>query len=322
MTDAPETGTGTLGQVRLWGTALLVSVALLLLLPFHLAGVAIGGRAASAVTVLWHRFVVKVLGLRIRVTGRIAADRPLLLLSNHISWLDIPVLASVAPISFVAKREVAGWGVFGWLAKLQRSVFVDRERRHRTGSSAAEVGHRLSQGDLIVLFAEGTSSDGNRVLPFRSALVGSAQRLMDGSADATLQPVAIAYTRMLGLPLGRQHRSQVAWYGDMELLPHLAHLLQLGALDVEIVLGPPIRLPAGHDRKHATARAGRLVRRLVAGLNAGREPAVLLAALAETEARPARALAGQDGVREPREDRNAASVDASRPAKPDRLASS
>ncbi|MYZ47425.1 lysophospholipid acyltransferase family protein [Propylenella binzhouense] len=270
---------GPLEQIRLWGTAVLAGLALAVLVPFHLAGVVIGGRAASAVTVLWHRFVMRLVGIRVHVTGEIARDRPLLLLANHISWLDITVLASVAPVSFVAKKEVAGWGVFGWLAKLQRSVFVDRERRHATGASAEEVAERLSAGDIILLFAEGTSSDGNRVLPFRSALVGAAQRLIEGGGGATVQPVAIAYRSMLGIPLGRQHRPEIAWYGDMDLLPHLSHLLGLGGIDVEIVFAPPRRLRASDDRKRVTAEAGQAVRRVVAGLNAGRRPEDLLAAL-------------------------------------------
>ena len=124
---------------------------------------------------LWQRFVCFLIGIRITVTGAPAAERPLLLLSNHNSWLDIPILAAVAPVSFIAKKEVAGWPVVGFLAKAQRSVFVDRTRRHATGAHADEVASRLSKGDIMVLFAEGTSSDGNKVLPFRSALVGAAQ---------------------------------------------------------------------------------------------------------------------------------------------------
>jgi 1-acyl-sn-glycerol-3-phosphate acyltransferase len=231
----------------------------------------------------WHRLVLRLIGVRVHVTGELARERPLLLLSNHMSWLDIEVLGALAPVSFVAKKEVAGWPVFGWLARLQRSVFIDRDRRHTAGSQAEEMASRLSQGDIIVLFAEGTSSDGNRVLPFRSALVGAAQLAMagedgaEGAKAATVQPVAIAYTRMGGLPLGRQHRPHVAWYGGMDLGPHLARVLAEGGVDVEVVFCPPRRLGAGADRKRVTAEAGALVRRLVAGLNAGHAPEILLA---------------------------------------------
>jgi 1-acyl-sn-glycerol-3-phosphate acyltransferase len=134
----------------------------------------------------------------------------------------------------------------------------------------------------MVLFAEGTSSDGNKVLPFRSALVGAAQRAIEADGAATLQPVAIAYQKMLGLPLGRQHRPLVAWYGGASLLPHLKRILSEGGVDVSVVFGPPRRLAANDDRKAATEEAGRLVRKVVAALNAGRPKAEVLALSQET----------------------------------------
>jgi 1-acyl-sn-glycerol-3-phosphate acyltransferase len=231
---------------------------------------------------LWQRFVCSLMGIRVTVIGEPASGRPLLLLSNHTSWLDIPILAGVAPVSFVAKKEVATWPVVGFLAKTQRSVFVDRERRGATGAHADEMAGRLSQGDILVLFAEGTSSDGNRVLPFRSALVGAAQRAIADGGSATIQPVAIAYRRMLGLPLGRQHKPLVAWYGGTDLLPHLKRVLSEGAIDVEIVFGPARTLTARDDRKQTTQQAGDTVRRLVAALNAGRSPDEVLAEAGST----------------------------------------
>lgn len=267
-----------LGGIRFAGTVILAALALLVLLPFHLLSIGIGGRSRMQVARLWQRFVCFLMGVRVTVTGAPADARPLLLLANHTSWLDIPVLASIAPVSFIAKKEVAGWPVVGFLARAQRSVFVDRERRQATRAHADEVAGRLSTGDIIVLFAEGTSSDGNRVLPFRSALVGAAQRSIEDGGAATVQPVAISYRRMLGLPLGRQHRPRIAWYGGTDLLPHLKRVLSEGGVDVHVVFGPPRRLTARDDRKAVTQEAGALVRRLVAALNAGRAPSEVLEA--------------------------------------------
>jgi lyso-ornithine lipid O-acyltransferase len=259
-----------LGRLRFAGTVILAALALAILLPFHLIAVGRGGPSKMRVAQLWQRFVCFLIGIRITVTGTPAEARPLLLLANHTSWLDIPVLASVAPLSFIAKSEVAGWPVVGFLARTQRTVFVDRKSRHATGAKADEVAGRLSEGDVMVLFAEGTSSDGNRVLPFRSALVGAAQRAIGDSGAATVQPVAIAYRRMLGLPLGRQHKPRVAWYGGTDLLPHLKRVLSEGGIDVEVVFGPAHRVAANDDRKSVTREAGDLVRRTVSALNAGR----------------------------------------------------
>jgi 1-acyl-sn-glycerol-3-phosphate acyltransferase len=259
-----------LGNIRFYGTVLLATVALFALLPFHFIATRIGGRSSMKVAQLWQRFACFLIGIRVHVTGAPSDDRPLLLLSNHSSWIDIVVLASVAPLSFIAKQEVAGWPVVGFLARTQRTVFVDRDRRQATGVQADAVAGRLSQGDIIVLFAEGTSSDGNQVLPFRSALVGAAQRAIGDGGSATVQPVAIAYRRMLGIPLGRQHRPAVAWYGGADLAPHLKRILSEGGIDVEVVFGPPQRLGARDNRKKVTDAAGTLVKRLVARLNAGR----------------------------------------------------
>ena len=114
-------------------------------------------------------------GLRIEVNGRLARDAPVLVLANHVSWLDISVIGSLGPLSFVAKSEVERWPVVGLFARLQRTVFIDRARRAHTAEVNATVARRLAGGDIIVLFPEGTSSDGNRVLPFRSSLVGAAR---------------------------------------------------------------------------------------------------------------------------------------------------
>lgn len=266
-----------LGRVRFYGTIVLAALALALLLPFHLIAVARGGRSAMVVARLWQRFVCVLMGLRVTVTGAPAPDRPLLLLANHTSWLDIPVLAGVAPVSFIAKKEVATWPIVGFLARAQRSVFVDRGRRQATGAHAIEVAGRLSKGDIMVLFAEGTSSDGNKVLPFRSALVGAAQKAIGADGLATVQPVAIAYPRMLGIPLGRRHRPRVAWYGGTDLLPHLKRVLSEGGIDVHVVFGAARAMTMRDDRKAITQEAGHTVRRLVAALNAGRAPADLAA---------------------------------------------
>lgn len=235
-----------------------ILVLTLALLPFQTVAVLRGWPLARRLPSFYHRLVCAVLGVRITVVGRPAAARPLLIVSNHVSWLDIPVVTALVPAVFVAKREVAAWPVFGVLARLQRSIFVDRDRRHRTGDATAEIGRRLVGGDAVLLFAEGTTSDGGRVLAFRSALIGAAREAVaaapvrDGSgAEVVIQPLSIAYTGVAGLPLGRTNRAAVAWYGSTPLLPHLWQLVARGAVDVTVSWGAPIRYGPGSDRKAA-----------------------------------------------------------------------
>lgn len=224
-----------------------------------------GGRGVATVPHLYHRALNRVMGIRRTVRGAPAPQRPLLLVSNHCSWLDILVLSAVLPVSFVAKSDVAAWPVFGTLARLQRTIFVDRTRRSATRGVTGEIAARMRAGDAIVLFAEGTSSDHNRVLPFRSALLGAAREAMGAGEEAVwVQPVAITYTHADGLPLCRFGRPRLAWYGDMTILPHIWNVLKGGALDVTVAFGEPIAVGPGTDRKAVARQAEVQVRAMVA----------------------------------------------------------
>ncbi|WP_322515865.1 lysophospholipid acyltransferase family protein [Rhodopseudomonas palustris] len=235
----------------------------LALLPLQLLALRNGWRIQRTIPRLYHRILCRLIGVRIREAGRRHGQGPVLILSNHVSWLDICVISALTPVTFVAKSEVAGWPLFGFLAKLQRTIFIDRQARHRTGDATAEIGARLADGDAVVLFAEGTSSDGSRVLPFRSALVGAVHHALADEARAAIgvQPMAVTYTGFGGLPIGRELRERVAWYGDADLIPHFIGLLSTGAIDVTVSWGEPIAASAT-DRKAITRDAEQSVRRM------------------------------------------------------------
>src|ERR1035437_3873232 len=162
-------------MIRIILIALAVVILTLVLLPFRLIGLAFELRLQRTIPHWYHRVLCALIGVRIR---RRSTASPTLILSNHVSWLDICVITALAPVVFVAKSEVAGWPVFGWLAKLQRTIFINRQARHQTGAATREIAGRLLGGDAVVLFAEGTSSDGIRVLPFRSSLVGAVHHAL------------------------------------------------------------------------------------------------------------------------------------------------
>src|SRR6478735_4349292 len=187
----------------------------------------------------FHRMFLRLFGVRVVERGSPPGDVPTLVVSNHVSWLDIPVIGSLHPLSFIAKSEVENWPVVGLLAKLQRSVFIDRQRRKATAEVNDALAHRLVKGEAIVLFAEGTTGDGNRLLPFRSSLVGAAQAALasDSVERVFLQPLAITYTRRNGLPVTRRERPFIAWYGDMDLGPHLKLFIRGIPLDVVVTWG-------------------------------------------------------------------------------------
>jgi 1-acyl-sn-glycerol-3-phosphate acyltransferase len=243
-----------------------------LLIPLQVFALAVRWKAATRrLPLWWHRVATRLVGIRIHLHGAPAAQRPLLVVSNHVSWLDITVLGAIMPLSFIAKSEVARWPIFGLFAKLQRSVFVERDRRAKTRSVADQIARRLTGGDVLVLFAEGTSSNGIHVLPFRTALVGAAARAIESTGgEVTIQPLAINYTQLHGLPIGRFHKPRVAWYGDMDMAPHLWWVLKHGELDVDVAFGDPLPFGAGADRKRIAKAAEETVRHLVGEATAGR----------------------------------------------------
>ena len=250
---------------RLTGVAKLIGFMglTLPLMPLQAVLVRVSTPAARRFPQWYHRKVCRLLGVRVRVEGALERGVPVLLLANHSSWLDIPVISAAAPVSFVAKKEVSTWPFVSWLAMLQRTVFVDRTRRTTVGDTAGEMIDRLNAGDTLVLFAEGTSSDGNRVLPFKTSLISAAKPTRAARAGATggqapkvgqgppavVQTLAIVYTHRHGLPMGRADRPGVGWYGDMELGGHVWGVLTGGPIEVTVRLGPPVPLDDFADRK-------------------------------------------------------------------------
>ncbi|WP_373504976.1 lysophospholipid acyltransferase family protein [Aestuariivirga sp.] len=216
-------------------------------------------RMARHFPMYYHRLVCRILGIRLKIIGKPPESGPLLIASNHVSWLDIMVLSAVAPLSFVAKREVNTWPFFGSLARLQRTVFVDRDRRHATGNSRDEMQERLKQGDILVLFPEGTSNNGVEVLPFKSSFFGAA-----AFEGVLVQPVSLAYAGHRNLPMNRRLMPFYAWYGDMDLAPHLWEALGTGPIEVTVVCHPPLSLSGEMNRKALARHAEDQVRRGVA----------------------------------------------------------
>jgi lyso-ornithine lipid O-acyltransferase len=219
---------------------------------------------------VYHRLCTRILGFRIEPSGERSATRPTLFVANHASYLDIPVLGSVIDGSFVAKAEIAKWPFFGTLAKLQRSIFVDR----RPGSSAKQrdmLTARLEAGDDLIIFPESTSGDGIHMLPFKSALLSVAE-LRPLGAPLVVQPVTVAYVRLDGMPLGRFYRPFVSWYGSMTVAPHLWTMLGLGAITVKVIFHPPVTIEQFGSRKLLAVHCYKVISGALAAALAGRGP--------------------------------------------------
>jgi 1-acyl-sn-glycerol-3-phosphate acyltransferase len=221
----------------------------------------------------YHRWVCALMGLRIVISGT-PMQGGVLMAANHTGWLDIPLLSAVAPVSFAAKSEVNRWPFFGLLARLQRTIFIHRGERSKAIADRDRIRKRLLDGDTLVIFPEGTSSDGNRVLPFKSSLLSAAELTL-GEDEAhhivhvPVQPVSIAFVRLHGMPMGRENRPFFAWYGDMELVPHLWEAFRAGPIDVEIVFHPSLTIASAGGRKQLALAAEHAVRSGVIAALAG-----------------------------------------------------
>ena len=238
----------------------------LLLIPWQAFLLRFDFKSRKTFPSTFNRYLCRLFGIRITVFGKPIQDRGVLMVGNHTSYFDILVLSSLAQISFVAKSEVAGWPIFGILAKLQQAVFVERARRSQTGEARDQIRERLLAGDALVLFPEGTSNDGNRVLPFKSALMGAVETEIGKDPQGRplyvpVQPVSLAYVGVHGIPMGRENRPLYAWYGDMDLVPHLWEALLSGPMEVVVEFHPPITVDAAGGRKAMAAKVEAIVRR-------------------------------------------------------------
>lgn len=259
--------------LRMGYAALVIVLASLLLMPFQLLGLYFDWKLRRWLPRLWHKLACHALGIRVRVHGDIERRRPLMLCANHASWMDIMVLSSVADVVFIAKIEVADWPIFGTLSRLQKSIFVVREEKRKTGSQASEIAGRMADGEIVVLFPEGTTSDGNRLLEVKSSLFGAAAMAVPHSPNGSVfvQPVAVAYTGVHGVAMGRYHRPLAGWPGDVELMPHFKDVLKHAAIDVDVCFGEAVDYRAETKRKDVSATIASRIRVMLNSRLRGRD---------------------------------------------------
>lgn len=201
----------------------------------------------------WHNWLVRqfskgmnlLLGVKVKINGEFETKRPTLFVSNHCSYLDIYALASFLPAVFLAKDDIAGWPVVGWLSSLSGCVFISRNVQ-QTIKNIEKINNNISSS--FILFPEGTTSDGNRVKRFNSSFFSLVNQL--GSEEGmVVQPISIAYTRLAGIPMGNHYRPYFSWFGAMDLAPHAKECLSFSSVTVEVTVHPAIEGETLKDRK-------------------------------------------------------------------------
>jgi lyso-ornithine lipid O-acyltransferase len=235
-----------------------------------------GWRLGRRAPPLFHRLLCIGLGVSVRRRGAFSGEAKQLIVANHVSWLDIPVLASLAPMSFLAKKEIGENSLGREIVAMQGVIYVDRRRRSCIPSVNARMAETMRAGSPVVLFAEATTGDGNRLSRFRSSHF-EAVRHAASDADletAVIQPVYMDYSRLAGLPMARGERPRIAWYGDMTFLRHFFQFVRSGGVTCDVHIGAPIRVVPGLDRKSAARLAEASVRELAARARASPAAAV------------------------------------------------
>lgn len=207
------------------------------------------GRCRKYLIKKWAILLLKILCIRVRVCGdmEIFNKRPaFLLVSNHISWLDIHVINSIAPVIFVAKADVLGWPAFGFLAKMLGTIFLKREKISDIKRVINLMKNEILRSEVVAVFPEGTSSDGVHVLPFKSNLFQAA---IDAKCDVV--PVRISYKE------GDSHTVKVAFTGDMTLIDSINNVLSAKDIEAVVSILPP--LESIQPRQALSCEAHRLI---------------------------------------------------------------
>lgn len=207
------------------------------------------GKGAYILPCLWQKCVCKIFSIKVKIIGTPHTSSQTIYISNHISYLDIPVIGSILPTSFVAKKDVASWPVFGFLSKLQQTAFISRDRVDAIKGKQT-LNAMLSQGKSLIIFAEGTSTDGREVLPFKSSLFAVA--LQENLPDIHVQSITLKMRTVNQKEIITQDdRDLYSWHRDMDtpLGTHLWRFAQSRGAEISLNFHPQVKAHDFSDRK-------------------------------------------------------------------------
>ena len=218
----------------------------LALLPFQFIIVFFIKNYAYIIPYFYHKICLRIFGIKIKTFGKVSINFPILLISNHASYLDIIILGSLFKTSFIAKKEISKWPLLGILAKLQNTIFIDRRVSSLKNQENKIIKH-LNEKKNLVIFPEGTSSDGNRVLPFKSSLFNIFEKNLN--SKILVQTITIVYKKINGIPMNRIERKNITWHSNMDLIPNIFNVLKKLSIEVEVIFNDEFLPSKEYDRK-------------------------------------------------------------------------
>ena len=253
--------------IRIALRLVLVVVLLFIMTPFQIFVISLRLPGSDKLPLLFHKAILKIIGVRVRVSGPLPAPGTLIV-SNHVSWLDICIIGSVLPVNFVAKADISGWPILGFLAKLQKTLFIKRDRRSDTANQRNAMQDRLLDGSRLLLFPEGTTGDGTIVFPFKSSLFAAAE-VPENDNPIPIQPLSLAFAELSGIPMSRRIRIKYAWIGDIGLLSNMLYILRSYSFTINLIFHEPTNLVEAGGRKKLAVSAHRQVQNGVANTTVG-----------------------------------------------------
>ena len=233
----------------------LIVLLILFLIPIQYIFVQFKLKHRIYIPIVFHKLLLKILGIKVKLIGQYVVARPLILAGNHTSYLDIIILGSIMPICFIAKEDIKYWFLFGFLAKMQNTIFIKR-KNYKTLESLNSINKELGNKSAVVLFPEGTTNTGKKILKFKSSLFN----LFENNSTLRLQNFSLCYTHVNNMPIDNRTRPQISWYGDMNIISHLSNFLKISCVNATVVFHPMLPLK-GLNRKSISASSIKQVKK-------------------------------------------------------------
>ena len=223
----------------------------------------IGFKLKKLYPLLFYRMIKIVTGININFNSKKynKKNRGVLYIANHVSWFDIICLGTLLNARFIAKKEVSKMGIFGFLAKLSNTFFIDNENKNRIIEYNHLIQKKLQEGENFIIFPEGTTTDGNGIIDFKSSMLECA---FDDRNQINIQPISICYSKLNNIPMGIYLRRNIAWVGDTSMVAAMANFLRSGRITVDIIFHEIMNINNFENRKDL---AQYCEKQIITGLN-------------------------------------------------------
>ena len=235
--------------IRLIFTLLLLSLFIILIIPVQTLFNLLHLNLRYLFPIFFYRIIKNITGIRIQVEGlkkKNSQKEGTLYIANHVSWFDILCLGSVLNARFIAKKEVSSMGIFGFLARLSNTFFIDNSNKRKIFEYNNSIRQKLLNGENLILFPEGTTSDGNGIRQFKSSLL---ECVSSKENSLKVQPISICYTLINNIPMGIFSRRHIAWVGDASMVDSMRNFLSSGSITVNLLFHNETSIDHFNNRK-------------------------------------------------------------------------